>query len=435
MKKGKKKLLHNLLIVMVFVLIPKYCYSIEFGKPLSRKDFDLNGPVVYATIKDCQYKEEFGELKKTGSNDTRVYFLSNGYIYEEVLSPTSYKKYEYDNHGHLLEEMVISIGKGKLYKINNESIYDDDTTRIIKYNNTYTTDGRIAETKTFIKKFGSSEQIERVVYKYAPTGNKIIVYDLFGVLKEITNNGSTRIQKTDTKAFYWEVLTDRLDTKGHIVRRNKTFEYSDGKKRNISNEIMDYDDHGNIIKQTTYLSRDNKTPSDIITLKYTYDSYGNWKRKMVYRGKKLLSWQERDITYASDESDYDIFFQNHAKQEELRKNKINKIKKTIEIEEEKEKAKGPIVSLPDKFAHFPGNDDIRMFDWIERNKPKVLYHGTVTVEFIVERDGSLSNIKILNAVNADSEEAIRLVKKMPKWIPAYKDGEAVRSNCMIRIEL
>ena len=437
MKKGKKKLLRNLLIVMVFVLIPKYSYSIEYGKPLNRKDFDLKGPVVYAIIKDCQFKEEFGEIKKTGSSDTRIYFLSNGRIYKKVFSSTSYKKYEYDSHGYLQDEMVINIGKGKLYKINNESICDDDTTGIIKYNNVYTADGRIAETKVYNVNYRSSEQIERVVYKYTPGGIKITVYDLYGVLKEITNNGSIRVQRTDTKAFYWEVLTDNLDNKGHIVKRNETHEFSNGKKRNVSNEIRDYDNHGNVIKQTLYSASDNKRPMEVRTLKYIYDNYGNWKQKLLYRGNKLISWEERDIIYATEISDYDFYIQDNAKQEELRKKKIDQIKKNIEIEEEKEKAKGPIEVIynPNDMARFPGFYPESLFSWIEKNKPVVQYHGRVDVQFVVECDGSLSNIKVSNHSMANDEDAIRLVKKMPKWIPANKDGKVVRSIVRIPIDL
>ena len=327
----KKKLLRSLLLVMAFVIIPKTGYSIEYGKPINKNDYGLKGPVVYAIIKDCQFKEEFGEIKKTGSNDTRIYFLSNGRIYKKVFSSTSYKKYEYDSHGYLQDEMVINIGKGKLYKINNESICDDDTTGIIKYNNVYTADGRIAETKVYKVNYRSSEQIERVVYKYTPGGIKITVYDKYGVLKEITNSGYVRVQRTDSKAFYWEVLTDRLDSQGHIVKRNETHELSDGKKRNVSNEIRDYDNYGNVIKQTLYSARDNKKAMDVLTIKYTYDNYGNWKQKLLYRGNKLISWEEREITYATDDNDYNFFIQDNAKQEELRKKKIDQIKKTIEI--------------------------------------------------------------------------------------------------------
>ena len=433
----KKKLLRSLLLVMAFVIIPKTGYSIEYGKPINKNDYGLKGPVVYAIIKDCQFKEEFGEIKKTGSNDTRIYFLSNGRIYKKVFSSTSYKKYEYDSHGYLQDEMVINIGKGKLYKINNESICDDDTTGIIKYNNVYTADGRIAETKVYKVNYRSSEQIERVVYKYTPGGIKITVYDLYGVLKEITNNGSIRVQRTDTKAFYWEVLTDNLDNKGHIVKRNETHESSDGKKRNVSNEIRDYDDHGNVIKQTSYSARDNKKPMDILTFKYTYDNFGNWKQKLLYRGNKLISWEEREIAYATDESDYDFFIQDNAKKEELKKKKINQIKKAIEIENEKEEAKGPIVFIsdPNEMARFPGNYPSSLFDWVERNKSIIQYHGRVGVQFVVECDGSLSNIKITRHSMAADEDIIRLVKKMPKWIPAHQDGKAVRSIVNINLDI
>ena len=347
------------------------------------------------------------------------------------------KKYEYDSHGYLQDEMVINIGKGKLYKINNESICDDDTTGIIKYNNVYTADGRIAETKVYKVNYRSSEQIERVVYKYTPGGIKNTVYDLYGVRKEITNNGSIRVQRTDTKAFYWEVLTDNLDNKGHIVKRNETHESSDGKKRNVSNEIRDYDDHGNVIKQTSYSARDNKKPMDILTFKYTYDNFGNWKQKLLYRGNKLISWEEREIAYATDESDYDFFIQDNAKKEELRKKKINQIKKAIEIENEKEEAKGPIVFIsdPNEMARFPGNYPSSLFDWVERNKSIIQYHGRVGVQFVVECDGSLSNIKITRHSMAADEDIIRLVKKMPKWIPAHQDGKAVRSIVNINLDI
>ena len=59
----------------------------------------------------------------------------------------------------------------------------------------------------------------------------------------------------------------------------------------------------------------------------------------------------------------------------------------------------------------------------------------IGVEFVVECDGSVSNIKITKASNADNEDAIQLVKKMPKWIPAHQDGKAVRSIVNIMIDL
>lgn len=49
--------------------------------------------------------------------------------------------------------------------------------------------------------------------------------------------------------------------------------------------------------------------------------------------------------------------------------------------------------------------------------------GVVTVAFSVKPDGSIGSIKITRMIDPDLEqEAIRLVKNMPAWIPADKDG-------------
>ncbi|MDO9185724.1 MAG: TonB family protein [Bacteroidia bacterium] len=53
--------------------------------------------------------------------------------------------------------------------------------------------------------------------------------------------------------------------------------------------------------------------------------------------------------------------------------------------------------------------------------------GTVVLQFVVEKDGSIDNIKILNPVpDGCTEEAMRVVKSMPKWKPGKNHGEPVR---------
>ena len=61
--------------------------------------------------------------------------------------------------------------------------------------------------------------------------------------------------------------------------------------------------------------------------------------------------------------------------------------------------------------------------------------GRVIVKFIVERDGSLSDIKVMRPLGYGcNEEAIRLVKSMPKWEPGKKGGKAVRTSFMLPIQ-
>ena len=53
--------------------------------------------------------------------------------------------------------------------------------------------------------------------------------------------------------------------------------------------------------------------------------------------------------------------------------------------------------------------------------------GRVVIGFIVEKDGSLTDVKVLRAVDrALDAEALRVVKGMPKWIPGCQDEQLVR---------
>jgi len=53
--------------------------------------------------------------------------------------------------------------------------------------------------------------------------------------------------------------------------------------------------------------------------------------------------------------------------------------------------------------------------------------GRVMVTFIVDTDGSISDVKTVKTVYPSiDKESVRVVKKMPKWKPGKKDGRPVR---------
>lgn len=53
--------------------------------------------------------------------------------------------------------------------------------------------------------------------------------------------------------------------------------------------------------------------------------------------------------------------------------------------------------------------------------------GKVVVQFVVEKDGSVGQVKVLKSVGFGcDEEAVRVVKSMPKWAPGKQNGRAVR---------
>ena len=60
--------------------------------------------------------------------------------------------------------------------------------------------------------------------------------------------------------------------------------------------------------------------------------------------------------------------------------------------------------------------------------------GKVFVEFVVERDGSITSINVVRSADPDlSQEAIRVVKAMPKWKPGMQRDKAVRVRFTIPI--
>ena len=53
--------------------------------------------------------------------------------------------------------------------------------------------------------------------------------------------------------------------------------------------------------------------------------------------------------------------------------------------------------------------------------------GRVMVNFVVEKDGSITEVKVIKPTFPSLDaEAIRVVKAMPKWKPGYQRGQAVR---------
>ena len=60
--------------------------------------------------------------------------------------------------------------------------------------------------------------------------------------------------------------------------------------------------------------------------------------------------------------------------------------------------------------------------------------GRVVVSFVVERDGSITEAKVVKSVYPSlDEEALRVVNGMPKWIPGSLNGECVRTKYVIPI--
>lgn len=91
-----------------------------------------------------------------------------------------------------------------------------------------------------------------------------------------------------------------------------------------------------------------------------------------------------------------------------------------------------VFDVVEEMPQFPGGQ-IAMMKYIMENMkyPKQAMkegiQGRVTVRFIVEKDGSISDVRpILSVHPLLNKEAVRVVESMPKWTPGKQNGKPVR---------
>lgn len=102
------------------------------------------------------------------------------------------------------------------------------------------------------------------------------------------------------------------------------------------------------------------------------------------------------------------------------------------VMEEEEVVEAEIFTVVESMPEFPGGP-AKMMEYIAKNikYPAMAresgIQGRVFVNFVVESDGSVSNVKVLRGIGGGcDEEAVRVVEAMPKWTPGRQRGKAVR---------
>lgn len=98
-----------------------------------------------------------------------------------------------------------------------------------------------------------------------------------------------------------------------------------------------------------------------------------------------------------------------------------------------------IFTVVEQMPMYPGGDGALM-GYLRDNihYPTVAaengVQGRVVVGFVVERDGSITDVKILRGVDPSLDrEAMRVVKNMPKWTPGKQNGSAVRVKYQVPV--
>ena len=106
---------------------------------------------------------------------------------------------------------------------------------------------------------------------------------------------------------------------------------------------------------------------------------------------------------------------------------------------EEEVVEQEIFQIVEEMPAFPGGEQ-KLMEYVGKNikYPQIAretgIQGRVFIGFVVEPDGSVSNVKLLRGIGGGcDEEAMRVVKSMPKWKPGKQRGKAVRVSYQIPV--
>ena len=111
---------------------------------------------------------------------------------------------------------------------------------------------------------------------------------------------------------------------------------------------------------------------------------------------------------------------------------VLKAKEEIAAPEPPKEEESKVFDVVEQMPSFPGGQAALM-QWLSSNisYPVIAaengVQGRVIVQFIVEKDGSITDVQVVKSVDPSlDKEAARVVKAMPKWIPGKQNGAEVR---------
>lgn len=230
----------------------------------------------------------------------------------------------------------------------------------------------------------------------------LIVYPIFGQDTLYFDNESNRVESLKTASFY-KIIEENKEHKNHFIERN-------------------YYTSGQIKSEFFYVLNEKEVKMRYGKATFWYET-GELKNEIhfengVWDGELLSYWKNGNLK----RKDY---------------YKKGKLKNGECWDENGKLVKHYDFQIP---AKFPGGIN-QLHVYLKENfkyPPQYNYkiRKIIKVKFRINTDGSVYNIEILDGINTElNEEAIRLIQNMPKWYPAYQDGNPVSVSFTLPIGL
>lgn len=106
----------------------------------------------------------------------------------------------------------------------------------------------------------------------------------------------------------------------------------------------------------------------------------------------------------------------------------------VVVEDEVAEVEEEVFVFVEENPSFPGGDEKRL-EFLRKNikYPQLAKDNNITgrvfIKFVVEKDGSITNVRVVRDIGGGcGDEAVRVVKSMPKWNPGKQRGQPVRTE-------
>lgn len=195
----------------------------------------------------------------------------------------------------------------------------------------------------------------------------------------------------------------------------------DTKTVTYKGKVVDKD--GKPIQGVKILSVPNSTPTEVTT-----QADGSFEFKASPKAKLLFLYQDGNKKKGISFTDERLPKENKTNWTIVYNEKWNEV-----MQSDPGTPDNPIFEVVEHMPEFTGGGMPALMEYLSKNikypeaAMKKGIQGRGIVQFVVEKDGSIINVKILRGVDPElDKEAVRVVSAMPKWKPGTQRGEAVR---------
>lgn len=195
----------------------------------------------------------------------------------------------------------------------------------------------------------------------------------------------------------------------------------DTKTVTYKGKVVDKD--GKPIQGVKILSVPNFTPTEVTT-----QADGSFEFKASPKAKLLFLYQDGNKKKGISFTDERLPKENKTNWTIVYNEKWNEV-----MQSDPGTPDNPIFEVVEHMPEFTGGGMPALMEYLSKNikypeaAMKKGIQGRGIVQFVVEKDGSITNVKILRGVDPElDKEAVRVVSAMPKWKPGTQRGEAVR---------